>query len=195
MKLRHLCRLAFQLLVILILVIGVTIDQDSSATNASHLLNGDNTSARAFAVNAQASDVITFSEHPVDTLISSQFAGKGILFGGDNPFITTDESNPTSPVLSGSPLFRGVIEGTFINPSDGKSPTIVKSFSLDAGYFNAIGSTRIEWFDPDGTKLGQRTNTQLGIERFNIEGGNIARFRLSIIENEPLFIAVSAFLG
>jgi hypothetical protein len=136
------------------------------------------------------SGIITFSEYPVGTSISDQYADQGIIFGGDSPFITTDSSNPTSPVLSGSPRFQGAIEGSFVDPSDGTTPTIVQSFALDAGYFDEFGSTRIEWFDPDGNKLGQRTNSHLGIETFEIEGGNIAHWRISIIENEPAGYAI-----
>ena len=46
---------------------------------------------------------ITFSEYPLDTAISNQYASQGIIFGGDSPFISTDSANPTSPVLSGTP--------------------------------------------------------------------------------------------
>lgn len=136
------------------------------------------------------SGVITFSEYPIGTSISNQYANQGIIFSGDSPFITTDGANPTSPVLSGSPRFEGAIEGSFVDSSDGTTPIIVESFTLDAGYFDAFGSTRIEWFDPDGNKLGQRTNSQFGIETFEIEGGNIARWRIAIIENEPAGYAI-----
>ena len=60
---------------------------------------------------------ITFSEFPVGTHISTQYADLGIYFGGDDPYIETDViSNPTSPVLSGTPIFTGAIEGRFIVP-------------------------------------------------------------------------------
>lgn len=143
---------------------------------------------RALAIDPETN--ITFSEYPVGTQITNQYADHGILFGGDNPFISTDGSNPTSPVLSGTPRFIGSIEGRFINPKDGTTPIVVESFSLDAGYFDELGSTRIEWFDPDGVKLGQRTNSQSGIERFQIVGGNIASWKISIIENEPQGYAI-----
>ena len=130
-------------------------------------------------------EVITFSEYPLNTSISDQYADQGILFGGDAPFISTDAANPTSPVLSGSPRFRGDIEGSFVDPVDGVTPIIVESFSLDAGYFDELSSARIEWFDPNGFKLGQRTNTRFGIERLNISGGNIASWRISIFKTEP----------
>ena len=135
-------------------------------------------------------NIITFSEFPVGTSITNQYADKGIIFGGDSPFVSNDRSNPTSPVLSGSPQFMGSIEGTFVDPEDRETPIIVESFSLDMGFFDNFGSTRIEWFDPEGNKLGQRTNSQLGIERFEITGGNIASWKVSIIEDEPAGYAI-----
>lgn len=136
-----------------------------------------------------ASDVITFSEYPIGIPIDNQYQDIGIIFGGSGPFITTDGANPTSPVLSGTPLFQGDITGSFVEPGT-YHPTVVQSFTFDAGYFDEFGSTRIEWFDPDGKKLGQRINSRLGIERLTIEGGNIASWRIGIVKNEPAGYAV-----
>lgn len=136
-----------------------------------------------------ALDVITFSEFPIGTPISSQYQDLGIIFEGSGPFITTDGANPTSPVLSGSPRFEGDITGKFVEPGTDR-PTVVKSFTFDAGYFDDFGSTRIEWFDPEGQKLGQSINSQLGIERLTFEGGNIASWRISVAENEPAGYAI-----
>jgi hypothetical protein len=142
---------------------------------------------------ADVSNMITFSEFPLNTFISNQYADYGILFGGDNPFITTDNSNPTSPVLSGSPRFVGTIAGSFVDPNDGSTPNIVASFSVDAGYFDSLASIRLEWFGLDGNKLGQITNSQLGIENFVVEGGNIASWSFSIIVDEPAGYAIDNF--
>ena len=141
---------------------------------------------------AVRSATITFSEHPVGTSITTQYRDIGVIFGGSSPYITTDSANATSPVLTGSPRFQGSVEGRFVRPGTDE-PTAVQSFRIDAGYFNEIGSTRLEWFDPDGTKLGQKTNTQLGIETLEVEaedGGNIARWLISIVANEPAGFAV-----
>jgi hypothetical protein len=62
---------------------------------------------------------------------------------------------------------------------------VVRSFTFDAGFFDEIGSTRIEWFDPEGNKIGQAINSKLGIETFTLEGGNIASWKISVgWENE-----------
>ncbi|MCB0839145.1 MAG: T9SS type A sorting domain-containing protein [Bacteroidetes bacterium] len=140
-------------------------------------------------LNANASQTITFSEYSVGTPITDQFKSIGIIFGGSGPFISTDGANPTSPVLSGTPRFQGSITGTFVEPGT-TNPTVVQAFMFDAGYFDEYGSTRIEWFDPEGKKLGQRINSILGIETFYIEGGNIASWKISIVADEPFGFAI-----
>ncbi|HRV92635.1 MAG TPA: dockerin type I repeat-containing protein [Anaerolineae bacterium] len=188
-----------RLLVILILAMliftpYVSMTQEPTTTRGTSPLGDNETiSVQEDTINPQASETITFSEYPINTSISDQYAGEGIIFGGDSPFISTDGSNPTSPVLSGSPRFRGAIEGTFVNPSDGTTPVIVESFTLDAGYFDELGSTRIEWFDPNDIKLGQHTNSKFGIETIEIRGGNIASWRTSILLTEPNGYAIDNF--
>ncbi|MEO1450751.1 MAG: dockerin type I domain-containing protein, partial [Bacteroidota bacterium] len=139
-------------------------------------------------VNRSSSTVITFDDFPLNTPITNQYANIGIIFSG-NTFITLDGANPTSPVLSGTPRFQGSISGTFVRPGT-QEPTIVESFMFDAGFFDEFGSTRIEWFDPNGEKLGQRINSTLGIETFTISGGNISSWRISIVANEPAGFAI-----
>lgn len=178
------------LIALILLISQVALSQDEVIPSTSIVNNGLGASVHVPTSTDEESEPITFSEFPLGTAVSNQYANKGILFSGDSPFISTDGSNPTSPVLSGTPQFRGDIEGTFVDPTDGKTPVVVESFTLDAGYFDELASTRIEWFDPAGKRLGQRTNTGYGIERFKIEGGNIARWRMSIIKTEPAGYAV-----
>lgn len=71
-----------------------------------------------------------------------------------------DGSNPSSPVLSGSPTFNGPISVLFSTP--------VAAVGLDGGYFNAIGGTSIAAFDASGGLLGSVTNAALGIEFFGL---------------------------
>jgi|GEM_PF-6417644 len=129
--------------------------------------------------------LITFSEFPNGTYITDQYADHGIIFGGDNPFITSDSANPTSPVLSGSPKFEGNIEGYFVNPIDGTTPIAVPWFSLDSGYYDKEESTRLEWFDLVGNKLGEMYNSNMGIETTLIEEGHIASWRISMRTSDP----------
>jgi hypothetical protein len=101
-------------------------------------------------------------------------------------FITTDASNPTSPVLSGSPLFDGPIAILF--------DTDVAGVALDAGFFNAANSTQIEAFDRDGNSLGSVTNTGTDIEFLGLvtdDGSEqIAGLLFSLVGDEPFGYAI-----
>ncbi|GEM_PF-2942393 len=144
------------------------------------------TTPRALAANS--SQVITFSEYSVGTTITNQYKNIGVIFTGGT-FISSDGSNPTSPVLSGSPRFQGPITGRFVIPNT-EDQAVVKSFTLDAGYFDNLTSTRIEWFDSDGNKLGQKINSKLGIEQITVEGGDIAYFTMNVVADEPAGYAI-----
>ena len=139
----------------------------------------------------QADTVITFSDFAVDTFITNQYLSRGILFGGDRPFISNDGANPTSPVLSGSPRFFGAIEGRFFNPATGNA-TPVRSFSLDAGYMDAIGTVELTWYNAAGAILGSRVNTSTGIVRFAVTSpsANIARWRIDNAGDDPAGFAI-----
>jgi len=144
---------------------------------------------------AEPLPAITFSEFPVNTAIYDQYLDHGILFSGDNPFITTDGSSPTSPILSGTPRFFGRITGTFVNPENPAQISPVSGFSFTSGYFDSIGSVRIEWFDKDGNKLGQRSNTKYAIEGFEIaDAGPIASWSIGIFADEPAGYGIDNFV-
>ncbi|MFN6567934.1 hypothetical protein [Dendronalium sp. ChiSLP03b] len=139
---------------------------------------------------SSCSNSISFSEYTLNTAINSQYSDKGIIFSGDNPFITTDGANPTSHVLSGSPQFLGAIEGTFVDPKDGVTPVIAVNFQLDAGYFNSLGSTTLKLYDSQGKLIEQRTNTEEGIFTFTVEGLPVAKWRIESVGNEPVGFAI-----
>lgn len=141
------------------------------------------------------SAAITFDEFALGTPITDQYIGRGVLFEGNPPpFTATDNSNPTSPVLSGTPLFDGDITGSFVSPGT-TIPMVARSFSFDAGFFNAVGSTRLVAFDPNDQIVQQITNMQTGIERFEITSGNIASFRIEIFGNEAGGYAIDNFVS
>ena len=173
------------LIILLIIMLPVCAFSQSTSPNPLPALSAP----LMLKSTSNASNVITFSEFPIGTSINNQYQDIGIIFGGSSPFISSDGANPTSPVLSGTPRFQGEIMGRFVEPGTDR-PTVVQSFSFDAGYFDEFGSTRIEWFDPDGKKLGQLINSHLGIERFTITGGNIASWKIGIVQNEPAGYAI-----
>lgn len=83
-------------------------------------------------------------------------------------YVTDDGANPSSPVLSGSPLFNGPISVFFSKP--------VAAVGFDGGYFNAIGGTSMEAFDASGSSLGVVTNQALEFEFFGLaeaSGANV----------------------
>lgn len=158
---------------------GVVYAQEPPSSSPAQAVEGQEP---PLSLPAGASDVITFDEFPVGTYITNQYQDVGIIFGGDAPVITPDGANPTSPVLAGTipDLFRGDITGTFVVPGT-DTPTTVCAFGFDAGYFDDIGSTSIEWFDEYGNSLGIIYNSQTVIEHFAIEGSNIASWEIAEI--------------
>lgn len=101
--------------------------------------------------------------------------------GAPQTSIVNDGANPTSPVLSGSPIFNGPVAILFDRD--------VAGVGLDGGYFNAIGGTAITAFARDGTMLGQVANTALGIEFLGLvtsDGSEqIAGLLFSLVGDEP----------
>jgi hypothetical protein len=100
--------------------------------------------------------------------------------------IRSDGDNPTSPVLSGSPIFDGPIALIFSEDQVG--------VGFDAGFFNAVGSTGITAFNRAGGLLGTVANTGLGIEFLGLitDDGlpQIAGVFLELIGNEPAGFAI-----
>lgn len=170
------------LLIVILLVTGlggVVSAQEPPSSSGGPEIDAQDSPSGELVVPTAASYVITFSEYSVGTYITNQYQYVGIIFGGDAPQIHHDGANPTSPVLAGTipSVFSGNITGTFVLPGT-DIPTTVCSFEFDAGWFNSIGSTSIEWFDIYGNSLGLVYNSQIGIEHFAIEGGHIASWEI-----------------
>lgn len=134
---------------------------------------------------------ITFSEFPIGTFINAQYSPQGVIFtgSGNGPFITPDGANPTSPVLSGDPIFQGSITATFVTPFDPARLATARNVSFDAGFFDSIGSTTVSWFDVNNNLLGSQANTQTGIQRFTIPD-NIGVFSIRITSDEAAGYAI-----
>jgi len=101
-------------------------------------------------------------------------------------FTVMDGANPTSPVLSGSPIFNGAV--TMLFDKD------IAGVGLEGGYFNAIGGTAITAFDRSGNVIGQVSNTGLGIEFLGLvteDGQNgIAGLQFGLVGPEPAGFAI-----
>ncbi|WP_310429561.1 PEP-CTERM sorting domain-containing protein [Chamaesiphon sp. VAR_48_metabat_135_sub] len=109
-----------------------------------------------------------------------------LSLGGPNAFISSDGSNPTSPVLSGTPLFNGPISILFDTDQAG--------VGLDGGFFDSIGSTAITAFSRNGTLLGSVLNSATGIEFLGLvtsDGSNqIAGLQFSLVGAESAGFAI-----
>jgi hypothetical protein len=109
-----------------------------------------------------------------------------IAAGSPATFITPDGANPTSPVLSGTPLYNGSIAVLF--------STLQAGVGLDGGFFDAIGGTAITAFGAAGNVLGSVTNAALGIEFLGLVTDNgqaqIAGLLFSLVGDEPAGFAI-----
>lgn len=140
------------------------------------------------------SNTIAFGEHFAGQTVSSLVGvntltgsptGPLTLIQNGNTFIAGDVSNPTAPILSGSPLFNGPISFSFSIP--------VAAVGLSGGFFDAIGGTTIEAFDAAGVSLGTITNSTIGIEfygLFDSSGSNISGVSFYITGSEPAGFAI-----
>lgn len=103
-----------------------------------------------------------------------------------NTSIRTDGSNPTSPVLSGSPTFNGPIAVLFDKDQVG--------VGFDGGFFDAVGSTGITAFARDGTLLGTVVNETIGIEFLGLVSATgqalISGVFLDLVGREPAGFAI-----
>lgn len=100
--------------------------------------------------------------------------------------IVNDSANPTSPVLSGSPLFNGPIAILFDTDQAG--------VGLEGGYFDDMGGVAITAYARDGTVLGSVVNEEIGIEFLGLvtaDGSNrIAGLLFSLVGAESAGFAI-----
>ncbi|HEX8093941.1 GDSL-type esterase/lipase family protein [Jatrophihabitans sp.] len=143
-------------------------------------------SARSALTVANA---ITFDEYPLDTAITDQYADRGVVFGGDTPFITTDDDNPTSPVLSGSPRFTGDITMRIVEPGT-QLPSTANGIQLDVGYINNSNSVELDYYAADGSPLGSARANAEGINTVRLPARGIASVRISAVLDEPYGFAI-----
>jgi hypothetical protein len=142
----------------------------------------------ALTDDVDLTETITFSEFRLGTAITTQYQPRGIVFGGDSPYIETDGANPTSPVLSGTPMYQGAIEGRFVR-EDG-SPRTVNHAELDVGYINTENSVRVIVSDLHGSALLDVPLAARGIVTVKITQAGMASFRVEAVADEPGGFAV-----
>lgn len=123
---------------------------------------------------------------PTGCVVGSPLGPLSLDAASPYTYIAGDTSNPTSPVLSGSPTFNGSIAILFSSDQAG--------VGLEGGYFDAPGSTSITAFARDGSLLGSVTNHGTGIEFLGLvtEDGEaqIAGLLFSLAGDEPHGFAI-----
>jgi hypothetical protein len=130
---------------------------------------------------------IHFDELPEETIVTDQYSDEGVVF--DTPvFITSDGSNPTSPVLSGEPRFEGPISGHFVIPGT-NTPTTVNFLELDAGYIDNPGSVEIVAHLANGqTRIAVADH--LGIDQISMATRGIQSFTVQEVSEEAAGFAI-----
>jgi hypothetical protein len=162
----------------------------STRSSAAPLGRGADVNADAGrAAAAVVPGAITFSEHPLNTAITDQYQDRGFVFGGDNPFITTDRSTPNSPVLSGSPLFVGQIEIRVVDPATG-DPATASGLDLDVGYIDNRNSVEVAYFGLSGGRIGAVRANAFGINTIHLPVRGIHRVVVRATESEPAGFAI-----
>jgi hypothetical protein len=118
------------------------------------------------AVSAPANaTLLTFSEFPVGTVITNQYAPEGVEFSpltGNAPIIADDGAMPTSPVLSPNPPFAGDFQFAFPGGATG--------VQFDSGFWDTLGTGLIQVFDPANVLLATLTDTTLGVDHIDLSG-------------------------
>jgi hypothetical protein len=125
------------------------------------------------AVGPANATLMTFSEFPVGTVISNQYAPNGVIFSTGPvlnalPIIANDGAMPNSPVLSPNPPYNGDFTMIF--------PIPFQFVQFDSGYWNTVGAGVIQVFDPSNNLIANLSNTLIGVETFSFAVlGPIAR--------------------
>jgi lysophospholipase L1-like esterase len=134
------------------------------------------------------SPTIAFDEYSLGASITDDYAAEGIVFTSD-VFLSNDDSNPTAPVLSGTPKFFGDIVGHFTVPGTA-TPTTVNGFTFDVGYIDDRNSVEIEYYDAAGNIVGATRAQSFGINTIDVAYRGVAGFKVSAVEYEAAGFAI-----
>jgi hypothetical protein len=123
-------------------------------------------------VAGASSGAINFSEHPLGTVISNQYAGLGVVFLPGTvtqrlPQISMDGAMPSQPVLrpTGEPDFS-TFQGDFWM----QFPAPATQVSFISGFWDGVGTAAVKVYDPGMNLLANLTNAGTGVQAFNITG-------------------------
>lgn len=141
------------------------------------------------AVRAADSGPITFDELPNGTTVTDQYRSVGVDFSARPVFIASDGSNPTSPVLSGTPQFVGAIEFSVVDPITGLASSSF-GFTLDVGYIDNRNSVQISSFGLDGQLVHSVRANALAINTIDVQVLGVHRVVVEAVATEAAGFAI-----
>jgi len=112
--------------------------------------------------------VITFSENPVGTVVTNQYAAFGVTFTGalgSAPIIANDSAMPGSPVLAPNPPYAGTFDIIF--------PSGAVGVSFDSGYWDSVGSGVIDIYNTSNVLVGFMSDTTVGVDHMDLSAFGI----------------------
>jgi lysophospholipase L1-like esterase len=128
---------------------------------------GRDVGSRASVLSSEESDLLgpalPLATLPLGTHVTNQFAKDGIVFSGQEPFVTDDPNGDAAafnPVLSGTPQWYGTIVGEFVKPGT-QAPATVDEFSINIGGLDTPGSTEMTVYNLKGQQLGVLVATDI----------------------------------
>lgn len=124
-------------------------------------------------------NVITFSNLAAGTVVTTQYKGQGVVFGKygnatGNPYVVSDTTSTSTPVLSGTPAYKGGVKATFVSPGT-TTPTTVGTVLLDVGHLTAANTIRVTFFNSTGGIVKSVLIGSTGVYRASATGA-IASF-------------------
>lgn len=167
---------------------GVGVDNGVPVQHPSSSAAVPKAQAHASVLDAPDPDAITFDELPLGTEIDDEYSDRGVVFSSD-VFLSIDNSNPTAPVLSGTPRFFGDISGKFTTPGT-TTPTTVNGFTLDVGFIDNRNSVEIQYFDAAGDLIGSTRAQSFAINRIDVFYRGVASFTVKAVEYEAAGFAI-----
>jgi alpha-tubulin suppressor-like RCC1 family protein len=152
------------------------------------------------AVKAQDdgyTDPITFDEYGLNTVITNQYASRGIIFGPDQAFISVDGASSSAPVLSGVPQFQGAISGSFVDANNTTKKIGASAIKMRVGHMDEARTVRVYFYDKQGKQIEAQTTTiKNGFENFHVKAkdkGLFYSWKIQTIANEPAGYAIDDF--
>ena len=125
--------------------------------------------------SAAPTTLIAFDEFPLDTVISNQYAGLGVLFlpgdvTGTLPIISMNFAMPEPPILSPQGDLTPPQFWQFAGDFWVQFTTPAAEVQFDSGHWDEVGTGVIDVYNPGGSLIASLTNTTTGVNVTNLTG-------------------------